>query len=172
MNIELTGALGAIATFCFVLTGAMTIIFGTLYILNYFVWEMLIKNVLIYIGAYPSFYKWIFNRKKFDKWYTDRVVESVTVETDGHTYSIEKAKQMLTTDFQFVPILYLIDVYEHCWWCSKYSCDKSIRVALYDDRADIIFGYPKFDEYVNIGSAKNLYELSIAIDLLIKINYK
>jgi len=75
MNIELTGILGTIASFCFVFTGCCIIVIGTIYVLQYFIWEILVAKTLLYFKAYNYFRQWIFHRKKFKEWLDEKISE-------------------------------------------------------------------------------------------------
>ena len=69
MEVTLTGSLSWILNFCALVTIGSIIILGTWVILNYFVWEVLVRRSLKYLKLYKVFVHFIFYRRRFEEWF-------------------------------------------------------------------------------------------------------
>lgn len=69
LDVTLTGALSWIFNICVLGTSGAIIILGTWAIMNRLIWEILVKQALIYLKLYKSFVRFLFYQKRFNKWY-------------------------------------------------------------------------------------------------------
>ena len=68
MELELTGIVKWIFTVCVAVTTLSIIILGTWNILNYIIWQILLKRAFVWANIYPTFIRFIWFRKRFEKW--------------------------------------------------------------------------------------------------------
>lgn len=68
MNTELSGSLSWVFNICVLGTSVIIILLGTWCVLNYFIWEILVRWAMQYLKLYKIFVHFIMYRRRYFEW--------------------------------------------------------------------------------------------------------